>query len=207
MDSNKPNINVRNQVAFLANLLNHNSPLLAPPHIEEALSRVIHYFGVNGAPEVYPEPNAQKLAAPLDHEDLEGRDHIPPASEPQSATPTIPTASSTSSPLIRRNVYLNRQTTISTLYIYEDVNVWVEYPETKTDRPIGYLFRRNPQDWQNPAYSFAYSLGQPAGKTKKGDGGCPLLIGVNGKQVPYTIRSATCTFSMFFFFVFKGARD
>ena len=91
MDSNKPNINVRNQVAFLANLLNHNSPLLAPPHIEEALSRVIHYFGVCGAPEVCSQPKAQKMAAPVYRKDLEGRDYIHPASEPQSA---IPTASS-----------------------------------------------------------------------------------------------------------------
>lgn len=138
---------------------------------------------------------------------MEGRYQIPLASEPHRATPTNPTVTSTNSPLIRHNVYLNRQTTISTLYIYEDINVWVEYPETKTDRPIGYLFRRDPQDWQNPAYSFAYSLGSPAGRIKREDGGCPLLIGADGKQVPYTVRSATCTFSIFCFFVSEGEID
>jgi hypothetical protein len=199
MYSNEPKINVREQVAFLASLLNHNAPLLAPPHVEEALSRVIHYFGLNGAPAICPEPKVQKSAAPVHHKDLEGL-HIPPAGEPQSVTPTIPTATSTSSPLIRHNVYLTRQTTISTLYIYEDINVWMEYPETKTDRPIGYLFRRDPQDWQNPAYSFAYSLGSPAGQIKREDGGCPLLIGADGNQVPYTIKSATCTSSRLFLF-------
>ena len=50
-----------------------------------------------------------------------------------------------------------------------------------------------------PAHIFAYSLGAPAGKTKREDGGCPLLVGADGKQVPYSIGSATCTAFMFFF--------
>ena len=60
--------------------------------------------------------------------------------ELKQAIPTIPTAPSTGRPSIRHDVYLNRQTTLSTLHIYEDVDVWLEYPETQTDRPIGYLF-------------------------------------------------------------------
>jgi hypothetical protein len=204
-NSNEPCVNVGNQVALLSNLLNRNSPLLAPPHVAEALSRVSHYFGLNGArPALRREPHAQpqKQFVPI-YKPLDGRRHAAPPNSQTATTATVPASPpNKNNPLIRHNVYLNRQTMISTLYIFEDINVWVEYPETKDDRPIGYLFRRDPQDWQNPAHSFVYSLGSPAGQTRREDGGCPLLTGADGKQVPYSIRSATCmTFLFFFFFL------
>ncbi|KAG6847309.1 hypothetical protein H0H93_008916, partial [Arthromyces matolae] len=58
-------------------------------------------------------------------------------------------------------------TTLSILYIYEDPHAVLEYPETSADR-IGYLFKRDPDDWEDPTSSFAYSLGHPCGQTQRG---------------------------------------
>ena len=68
--------------------------------------------------------------------------------------------------------------TLSTLYTFENIDAYVEYPETNADRPVSYLFRCNPNNWNNPAHNFVYSLGKPSGQTKKGaEVECSLLVG------------------------------
>ncbi|KAF8189164.1 hypothetical protein K438DRAFT_1936105 [Mycena galopus ATCC 62051] len=79
-------------------------------------------------------------------------------------------------PLIRNNVMINRKTTLSILYTYEDPNMVVEYPETSIPG-VGYLMRRNPSNWRNPLLDVVYSQGRPSGRSKKGEEEtCNLLI-------------------------------
>ena len=97
------------------------------------------------------------------------------------------------SPTIRRNVYTSSKTTLSVLYTYEDVNAWVEYPETSPDRPVGYLFRRDPHNWENPVRNFAYSLGKPSGQMERGqEREHPLLVDQHGNKVPCVVNHLTC---------------
>ena len=60
------------------------------------------------------------------------------------------------------NVKINHQTTLDVLHVYPPGTV-VEYPETKANGRIGHLFEMDVLSWQNPANSFAYSLGEPKG--------------------------------------------
>ncbi|KAK0472568.1 hypothetical protein EDD18DRAFT_1093925 [Armillaria luteobubalina] len=73
--------------------------------------------------------------------------------------------------LTRENIYLNRKTMLARLHIYDTVGAYVEYPESicSDGSAIGYLFRLDPNDWCNPMLNFAYSLGEPSGRTKKGN--------------------------------------
>jgi hypothetical protein len=88
----------------------------------------------------------------------------PPASTPPAAsTTTAPT------PEVKHNIYLNRKTTLSVLKIFHDATAHIEYPTTHASQPVGYLFRQDVDDWQNPMRDFAYSLGRPSGRTKPGD--------------------------------------
>jgi hypothetical protein len=97
------------------------------------------------------------------------------------------------SPTIRRNVYTTSMTTLSVLYTYEDVNAWVEYPETSPDHPVGYLFRRDPHNWENPVRNFAYSLGKQSGQTEKGqERKHLLLVDRQGSKVPCVVSHLTC---------------
>jgi hypothetical protein len=97
------------------------------------------------------------------------------------------------SPKICRNVYTSSKTTLSVLYTYEDVNAWVEYPETSPDQPIGYLFCRDPRNWENPVRNFAYSLGKPSGQTEQGqERKHPLLVDQQGIKVPCVVSHLTC---------------
>jgi hypothetical protein len=96
---------------------------------------------------------------------------------------------------IEKDVVLNRQTTLSTLYTYDDVCALVEYPQTSAGAtsPIGHLFRRDPLDWQNPTHNFAHSLGSPSGQTRKGKHVyCKLLVGHNGNLVPCIESHCAC---------------
>jgi hypothetical protein len=94
----------------------------------------------------------------------------------------------------QRNVYVNHKTTLSVLYTYDDVNAWVEYPETNPDRPVGYLFRRDPHKWDNPIRNVAYSLGKPSGQTRKGEEiEHPLLVDRDWKKVLCVVAHMTCT--------------
>lgn len=96
-------------------------------------------------------------------------------------------------PTVRRHVYINHKTTLSVLYTYEDVNAWVEYPETNADRPVGYLFRGDPSSWENPVRNFAYSLGGPSGRSRKGEEvQHPLLVDKDGNMVSCVVAHLTC---------------
>jgi hypothetical protein len=96
-------------------------------------------------------------------------------------------------PTIHRNVYTSPKTTLSVLYTYEDVNAWVEYPETSPNQPVGYLFCRDPRKWENPVRNFAYSLGKPSGQTTRGqEREHPLLVDRQGRKVPCVVTHVTC---------------
>ena len=120
----------------------------APPLIIESISHVANYFQV-GSTSVASE-QAPGPTAPPSHHSVDPD----PLIWPQQ------------SPTIHRNVYMSSKTTLSILYTYEDMNAWVEYPETSPDQLVGYLFRCDPCNWENPVWNFAYSLGKPSGQTK-----------------------------------------
>ena len=160
------------QLALLAGLHDRSLPLNAPPVIVESLTRVLDYFDLHSGPE---QPGS--AAPPPVHS-------LPVLLQP--------------SPTIQKNVYLNHKTTLSVLYTFEDVNAWVEYPETNPDRPVGYLFRRDPDNWYNPVRNFAYSLGEPSGQTQRGrEVENLLLIDHSGKKVPCVVAHSTCKLSCY----------
>ena len=96
--------------------------------------------------------------------------HSAPPSRP-AANPPLLNSSRTPinfSPIrVEHNVQLTRETKLSTLYIYEDPDFDLEYPETSTEGAIGYLLRRDPQNWTNPLLDLAYSNGKPGGQTAR----------------------------------------
>lgn len=96
-------------------------------------------------------------------------------------------------------VYVNRKTTLSKLHIYDDINAYIEYPETgEREGPVGHMFRRDPANWQNPVRNFAYSLGSPEGQSKKGlEIKCPLLKHLIDETVsiPCIESHYTCMYS------------
>ena len=96
-------------------------------------------------------------------------------------------------PEIRHNVYVNRKTMLSRLYIYHDTSAYVEYLSTDATNPIGYMFRQDPLDWQNPVRNIVYSRGRPAGYTRPGNHiYCNPLVDENNVVVPCVKRHSTC---------------
>jgi hypothetical protein len=142
----------------------------APPLIIESLTHVANYFG-----------STQESIGSVAHPSWRS---VLPDNMIQPSGPTI-----------CRNVYSRSRTTLSILYKYEDVNAWVEYPETSPDQPVGYLFRRDPRNWENPVHNFVYSLGKPSGQTKRGqERENHLLVDQHGNKVPCIVSHLTCTF-------------
>jgi hypothetical protein len=176
---------VRPHVTLVAGLLSHPTPLPAPPEIERCLSRVIEYFRLLS---LEPPRRLPGFRSQEGSQQLATNSNISYRWQGESFTcDAVPSS-------IQHNVKLNRQTTLTTLYIYEDVNAYVEYPETSATQPVGYLFRQDPHNWENPTHCFAYSLGKPSGQTRRGDEvGCLLLTTENGTKVPCVESHSTCT--------------
>lgn len=169
-DSGEALRDVHPHVVLVSGLLSCTNPLSMPPEIEHCLSRVVGYLGLKSR-EISNNSNLNR-GAPL-------------TCGPQA----VPSS-------IRNNVKLNRQTTLATLYIYEDINTYLEYPETGTIRPVGYLFRRDPCNRENPIQCFAYSLGKPSGQSmRREEFTCSLLTAEDGStKVPCVESHSTCTF-------------
>lgn len=165
--------------ARLAGLHDRSLPSNAPPVIVESLTRVLDYFDLHSSSQAGPEPHPGSTTT--------GSTATPPVHSPLAQVLPQPI------PTIQRNVCLNRKTTLSVLYTFEDVNAWVEYPETNSDRPVGYLFRCDPDNWNNPVRNFSYSLGEPSGRTKRGNEvEISLLKDHNGRNVPCAVAHSTC---------------
>ena len=168
---NSLQVDVRHHITSVSDLLSRSS-LRAPPHIAEHLLDVINYFSLDN----YPTERSQ-VHTPLIRQPLPSRNSASPANT-------------------RHDIKLNRKTTLSTLYTYEDTNVYVEYPDTNPNYPVGYLFRCDPRDWQNPTRNFAYSLGKPGGQSKMGEEvNSDLLVGIDGRPVPCVESHFTCMYS------------
>lgn len=191
--ANSLQVDVRHHINSVSHLLSRPS-LHAPPHIAEHLLDVINYFSLPA--DDYPMECSQVHIPPLIRQ--------PHLLGPSLAGDSLSASESESPPnTTRHNIKLNRITTLSTLYTYEDSNAYVEYPDTNTNHPVGYLFRRDPHDWQNPTRNFAYSLGKPAGQTKMGEEvNLELLISKDGKRVPCVESHFTCTYTSFIVKIF-----
>jgi hypothetical protein len=169
-------VDVRQHITTVSAFLSRPS-LCAPPHIAEYLLHVINYFSLDNQPRESFQAHIPSLMIQQSHPFGPSGNH----------------ASLTTLPNIRHNIKLNRVTTLSTLYTYEDSNVYVEYPDTNPNHPVGYLFRCDPRNWQNPIRNFAYSLGKPSGQTKMGEEvKCELLITEDGRHVPCVESHFTC---------------
>lgn len=94
----------------------------------------------------------------------------------------------------RHGVYLNAKTTLSTLFVYDDVDAYVEFPESGIKNPVGYLMRIDPKNFQNPMRDFVYSQGDPSGQTVAGKvEECILLVDPATRQpVPCAEKHYTC---------------
>ncbi|KAJ7580435.1 hypothetical protein C8J56DRAFT_1058074 [Mycena floridula] len=74
---------------------------------------------------------------------------------------------STAHSSVSYDVQINQQTTLSRMYRFNEPGTYIEYPETG-EKPVGYLFRMDPDDWGLPTHNFAYSLGSPGGYSEEG---------------------------------------
>ncbi|KAJ3834076.1 hypothetical protein F5878DRAFT_697457 [Lentinula raphanica] len=95
--------------------------------------------------------------------------------------------------LCHENYRLSRQTVLSKVYQY-DPSTPLEYPDTgaATDVIVGHLFEMSLDMWVSPARDFAYSRGEPRGRSK-GQVFCSLLVDSRtGDMVPCTVNHSTC---------------
>ncbi|KAF9002860.1 hypothetical protein BDZ89DRAFT_904984, partial [Hymenopellis radicata] len=93
------------------------------------------------------------------------------------------------------NVQINSRTILSTLYVYDSSDAYVDLPESGSPNPVGYLFRVDPANWRNPMLDFAYSRGSPSGRTPVGqtDESCTLNLDEQTRlDVPCIERHYTC---------------
>ena len=173
---------IQPHLTLVVGLLSRSTPLSAPSEIKDCLSRVIEYFGL---PNIEP---SQHLPVLLSHEDSLPRStnndmRSWAGSFTRNAVPFS----------VLHNVKLNRQTTLTMLYIYDDINAYLEYPETSATQPVGYLFCHDPRNWENPTRCFAYSLGKLSGQTRKGEEVlCAPLTMEDGRKVPCIESHYTC---------------
>lgn len=98
---------------------------------------------------------------------------------------------------VEEDYRLNWQTTLSCLYVFDEIDAYVEYPECHETHPVGYLFRCNLNNWLNPTRNFAYSLGLPSGTTRQTrQGGLinvrPLKNSLTGESVACIEHHSTC---------------
>ena len=178
-ESPQSQVDVRHHIASVSDLLSRPS-LCAPPHIAEYLLDVVNYFSSDNYPTECSTHTPQV--------------HIPLLTSIRQPPPLGPSNT-------QYNIKLNRKTTLSTMYVYEDSKVYVEYPDTHPNHPVGYLFRCDPRDWQNPIHNFAYSLGKLAGQSKVGEEVfSDLLVGRNRNRVPCVESHFTCNYTSFLFF-------
>jgi len=147
----------------------------APLAVKEALELAVSYFTDAGN----ASPHLQLTPPP----DITG-------------PPVIP-----SNTIIYRNIQINRQTTLETVYYYP-LNTLVEYPETSVDGSVGHVFTLDPQEWINPMANFAYSLGGSHGMSQKAKTiKVSLLVDASGKRVP--CRETHTTYRPITPFVFR----
>ncbi|KAJ7506100.1 hypothetical protein B0H11DRAFT_1707331 [Mycena galericulata] len=91
------------------------------------------------------------------------------------------------------NVRINAKTSLSILYRYPP-NTVLEYPETDAAKPVGHLFKLDPEDWQMPDLNIVYSRGAPNGQSRVGHHVfLPLMVDGEGNQVPCIESHSTCT--------------
>lgn len=95
------------QIRLIAGLLTWTSPIRAPPHIIDCLSQIVDYFGLATSASPSSAELSNILRAPNSTSTL----------SPLNAPPTL-----------RHDVRLNCQTTLSTLYTFENIDAYVEYP-------------------------------------------------------------------------------
>lgn len=170
--SDPSTVDVRDIVNTLVASVGPSGPVRVPPAIAAMLSQVVTHITP-----IEPVPEAPVMQQPA---------VLPFAI---SSFPSHPT------PSIQRDIKMNKKTTITTLFTLNDVHAYIEYPETGPEnlRPVGYLFRCDPESWQSPVQNFAYSLGGPCGGTKKGvTVNCKLLRDGQGNEVPCIERHYKC---------------
>ena len=126
-------VDVRPYLTTLAALsANMSAPLYALADIVSWLTSTINQLNVQsqgshssvGTPPQHPSSTPSCTTSFSPHHDI-----FSPSYFPASPNPTV-----------RIGVKLNRITTLSCLYIYEDANAYVEYPETNPGDPVGHLF-------------------------------------------------------------------
>lgn len=157
-------VDARPQLERLQGFLNsHNGPVLVPPELQNTLVRIIDQLKQLGK-----EPEA--LRTPT-----------------LANLPTRPVLET----VIEHDIYINDKTKLSTLYRYP-LHTYIEYPETGT-KPVGHLFQLDPKNWVRPSLNFAYSLGKPAGQSRKSEEVfCPVLVDAEGELVPCVKHYSTC---------------
>jgi hypothetical protein len=97
-------------------------------------------------------------------------------------------------PTSKYNVRISQRINLDILHVYSP-GTYIEYPESSKDGHIGHLFTLDPEEWYDLSTSFAYSTGEPKGRSKRGkEVFCEVLVDENGDKVPCRVTHSTCMY-------------
>ncbi|KAK7022633.1 hypothetical protein R3P38DRAFT_3196030 [Favolaschia claudopus] len=162
------NLDISESLRRISVLVDPSAHILAPSHIAEWLFELANDLESAKDFESPPSPTGSSARARGVSESSSGSSGSPPLIPSETRNTIAATR-------IQHDVKINRKTTLSVLYTYEDVDFCLEYPETST-KGVGYLMKRDPLNWTNPLLDVAYSRGKPEGQNKKGkEETCSLL--------------------------------
>jgi hypothetical protein len=190
-------VDVQPHLKALATLVEMQDPIHVPVHVAKWLSKTVNYFRAENQ---LPTRHTSGASLPTSSSHSSSHQDTPVhlASLPPSPTHFSPVAfpsAVTSAVRVMTDVKLNHVTTLSHLYIYEDIHACIEYPKMSEGASIGHLFLQDPENWQDPSHNFAYSLGLPSGHTKGGEEVTCLVLhekGNDSKLVPCVQHHFTC---------------
>jgi hypothetical protein len=178
-------VDIRQELNEVQHLMRSSGSVLVSPRTQQGIFRALEHLravssrsistAVDLSPGNFTTPNFSRSSTPFTVSPLR-------LTQPPSQN------------RIRHNVYINRKTTLTTLYVHP-LNTNLEYPETAIGGVVGHLFTMDPSHWGNPTLSFTYSLGEPSGRSKSGAiVTCPLLVDINRPdiEVPCFERHSTC---------------
>jgi hypothetical protein len=133
-------VDIRQELNELQHLTRSSGSVLVSPRTQQGIFHALEHLravssrSISTAVDLSPgdctTPNFSRSSTPLTVSPL--RLTQPPPQNP-----------------IKHNVYINRKTTFTTLYVHP-LNTILEYPKTAIGGVVGHLFTMDPSHWENP---------------------------------------------------------
>ncbi|KAG6819960.1 hypothetical protein H0H93_007040 [Arthromyces matolae] len=150
----------------LNELLNPAPVNPAPVGITTSLEELKGLLAVTSETSPSPPTNVQSaLKTVIEYLETKGTEHVPSVLD--TPLPILSSLLQPTQPRLRQHVKLNRVTLLSRLYIFDNADALVEYPESAPENPVGYLFPHGIDSEREEWQDMAYSLGEPKGWTPK----------------------------------------